>query len=166
MASDCDKEVERIVREGCMMIDDWVFGNTLAEDKYPPLKECLVRIVTDALRIPADCVRMADGRIVKVLGTLPMTADGVVVVPTGLDERPVYLWNNDQWHNHATLIQRADGRWGGEFGQQWRFVEDCYSTREAAEAALGKQCQRCNVIGCTGSPCVGYPEAARGEGGK
>ncbi len=73
------------------------------------------------------------GTVRKVLGTLPLTADGCVIGP--VEGTYARVWNNDQWSNNAELYIRDDGRWGAMFGPQWRPLECCYSTREAAEAA-------------------------------
>ena len=92
-----------------------------------------IALALDAARaVQPGCVRLPDGREPRVLGTLPMTADGVIVIP-GAD--PGLIWNQYQRSIHAPLVCREDGKWGGYFGEQWRFVEDCYSTSAAAEAA-------------------------------
>lgn len=70
-----------------------------------------------------------------IVGGLPKTADGVPVVPS---EDYVY----SQWELEAGLHfleRREDGKFGTWFNGQWRFVEDCYSTRSAAEQAAQKK---------------------------
>ena len=70
-----------------------------------------------------------NGNVRKVLGTLPVTADGCVV---GIGDS---VWNCDQWSNHAKVLYREDSGYGAVFHTQWRPIEVCYSTRSAAEKA-------------------------------
>jgi hypothetical protein len=78
------------------------------------------------------------GRFRKILGTLPITADGVVVVPSEDAE----AWHPDE--TGAGYYERDTGRceWSirrddGGYDYRCRPIEDCYSTRSAAEAAKG-----------------------------
>lgn len=63
----------------------------------------------------------------KVLGTLPITEDGVVVGP----ETIVYWPDGTEalLHDSRAWVPHKDG------GHTYRRITDCYSTREAAEAA-------------------------------
>ena len=79
--------------------------------------------IRDALlsahRVPEGCVRLPDGREVKVLGELPMTADGCVIAHNNI---PV-------WHIDKT---------GQAMCLSYRHINEAlawYSTRAAAEAA-------------------------------
>lgn len=96
----------------------------------------------DAARVPEGYVRTADGVDRKVLGTLPITADGCVpglgasVSWPGYGEEYVY-----DGHVRYSLV------WAASIPVESSTpVRDCYSTREAAEAALAQ------------------PTPARGEG--
>lgn len=70
----------------------------------------------------------ATGVVRTVLGTLPVTADGCVVGDAA------HLWTNNAGEVNAL---RADAIGATEFGEDGDFYEaaECYSTREAAEAA-------------------------------
>ena len=88
----------------------------------------------DAARVPEGCVRTADGVDRKVLGTLPITADGCVpglgasVSWPGYGEEYVY-----DGHVRYSLV------WAASIPVESSTpVRDCYSTREAAEAALAQ----------------------------
>ena len=107
--------------------------NHIPVQRHMELRPILIALLTSHARPAAGFIREATGPDRKVLGTLPVTADGCVLVPdrSGCPT----IWNNDQHRKWAQLTRDDDGAWGGVFDKCWRFVEDCYSTREAAEAA-------------------------------
>ena len=80
----------------------------------------------DRLNPPADHVRLPDGRDVKVLGTLPMTADGYVV---GADA--TIYWSNGAGFIHEMCVDDRLNVTNGMLA----IAGDCYSTRAAAESA-------------------------------
>lgn len=100
-------------------------------DVYPPhpeeaaaaklLREChAAGFITDS------------GEVRKVLGTLPLTADGAIVTPDG------FVWH-DRPHGvigWRVLVMYSNGPHHREFDPEW---SGCYSTREAAEAARGEK---------------------------
>lgn len=96
------------------------------------LPESLATALRDAARVPEGCVRTADGVDRKVLGTLPLTADGCVVMPGEMVYVPDYAfaWTLQPEQTVAVATQDSDGYWRD------MVVGECYSTREAAEAAL------------------------------
>lgn len=85
----------------------------------------ILAIANKPLNPPDGCVRLPDGRDAKVLGTLPITADGCVI---GDDCKVFY----DGGTVCAELFRSANP---GE--SDWRpfHPHKAYSTREAAEAA-------------------------------
>ena len=74
------------------------------------------------------------GVVRKVVGTLPITADGCVA------NIGSFVWNTDQWSNHGKVHMREDDTVGAYFGTQWRPIDVCYSTREAAEPSRKRGC--------------------------
>lgn len=86
--------------------------------------------IAAALAIPPGHVRDEHGVDTKVQGTLARTKDGVIV---GNHTR---VWTLNAGEIHAL---RIDNIGATEFGEDGDFYEagDCYSTREAAEAARG-----------------------------
>jgi hypothetical protein len=92
-------------------------------------KRAVLPLLRSALNPPDGCVRLPDGSEPKVLGTLPMTADGCVV------GNHANLWANDGEVNPMRL--RVDNIGCSDWGDGEDFWEagECYSTREAAEAA-------------------------------
>lgn len=85
------------------------------------LPESFATALRDAARVPKGCVRTADGVDRKVLGTLPITADGCVV---GAGE------------GSRTWTMTEDGVSSFACADGW--YRHRYSTREAAEAALAQ----------------------------
>lgn len=130
-----------------MVSGDWanqaahiIMQNDGIQPSQYPLYEAIVaglaaahaRGMADAARVPEGCVRTADGVDRKVLGTLPITADGCVpglgasVSWPGYGEEYVY-----DGHVRYSLV------WAASIPVESSTpVRDCYSTREAAEAAL------------------------------
>lgn len=74
------------------------------------------------------CVRLPDGRDVKVLGELPMTADGCVV------GNHATLWAADPAETFCMRVDNIGCTDVAESDSFWE-VGQLYSTREAAEAA-------------------------------
>lgn len=106
--------------------------------KYQSAATDLVRNIALALdaarKVPEGCVRLPDGRDVKVLGTLPMTADGCVVAP-GARVHYNFIEGTETLVVFGTFAGQFDC--GMESNSEWTDVRDsdkCYSTREAAEA--------------------------------
>ena len=103
--------------------------------------ECLrimERALTASRKAPEGCVIDDTGTVRKVLGTLPITADGCVVMPGGFVWlMPPHCANpagfgfrvleiGDAGFINTKPRTETDARWS-----------DCYSTRAAAEAAKG-----------------------------
>jgi len=78
-----------------------------------------------ASRPPAGHIMEADGTIRKVLGTLPVTADGCVCG----ELVPLWVWTDDD----GLQPDNSDRLFLADYNGHP--VEYCYSTREAAEAA-------------------------------
>jgi hypothetical protein len=95
-------------------------------------KRAVLPLLRSALNPPEGCVRWPDGSEPRVLGTLPMTADGCVV---GIDSfvwtMPPHCANPAGFGFRVTEIH-ASGPGHRECEPKWG---DCYSTRQAAEAA-------------------------------
>lgn len=88
----------------------------------------LVDAIAAALTVPANHVRDEHGNDMRVLGTLPKTADGVIVgdcatvwITEGPDE-PIASVSLDKCGYSCSI----EGFWP---------IEECYSTRAAALAA-------------------------------
>lgn len=83
-----------------------------------------------SLRAPKGHVIDEEGRVVRVLGTLPMTADGCIV---GNDGRVFASVRMSDWTMEVQEVRPI----------YWQDNEvdssECYSTREAAEAAAKEQ---------------------------
>ena len=86
--------------------------------------------LTAARKAPEGCVIDDKGTVRKVLGTLPITADGCVC---GLGEYSM-------WHRfgseHRSVMICAQWPFGHEYDPASDF-DEVYSTRDAAEAAKG-----------------------------
>jgi hypothetical protein len=80
----------------------------------------------DAARPPAGHIMESDGTVRKVLGTLPVTADGYAV---GKDA--VIYWSNAAGYIHEMHVDERLNVTNGMLA----ISGDCYSTRELAEAA-------------------------------
>lgn len=80
-------------------------------------------------RPPQGCVRLPDGRDVKVLGTLPLTKDGCVVG----NHAELWIWDCEPIKLRADNIGATDVHGDDAFYE----AGECYSTRAAAEAARG-----------------------------
>ena len=82
------------------------------------MPDCIATALRSAAAVPAGCVRDDNGVVRKVLGTLPVTADNMIAGSAAS------LW----WLDHTTVVQHVS--------VLPIRVDDCYSTREAAQAAL------------------------------
>ena len=142
MSSDWAAKKDYVVSATLKRIEGW---RNMDSDARLGVKGCLEDMAESlraAHRVPEGCVRTADGVDRKVLGTLPITADGCVpglgasVSWPGYGEEYVY-----DGHVRYSLV------WAASIPVESSTpVRDCYSTREAAEAALAQ------------------PTPARGEG--
>lgn len=90
--------------------------------------------LTSAANVPEGHVMLPGGRVVKVLGTLPMTADGCVAT----ESQDVFVPENGwparvRWSDEEGWLAECDASGAGD----WRCysVALCYSTREDALAA-------------------------------
>jgi len=82
---------------------------------------------------PPGCVRLPDGRDVKVLGELPMTADGCVF---GINAPAVYSFCPPKTGSVVRVAVQADPEPCSECGaSDFYAARECYSSIEAAEAA-------------------------------
>lgn len=106
-------------------------------------------------RAERDALGIAFGKSVAVqdelraiIDKLPKTADGVPRIPrSDHPSEPDAVWAWIKWPNKnehrlcegLVLNAQDDGEqvefWGGRFAYEYRRVDQCYSTREAAEAA-------------------------------
>lgn len=105
---------------------------TFYDDDGPSMHAAIVRALQAARTPPPGHIIDDAGVVRKVMGTLPMTADGCVVGDAA------HLWTNNAGEVNAL---RADAIGATEFGEDGDFYEaaECYSTREAAEAAKEAQ---------------------------
>ncbi len=71
-----------------------------------------------------------DGNLRKVLGTLPMTADGAIL---GWGSYPLSIIRGHRGIVETYGSANSDQGWSGP--TQWSEPEDCYSTPEAADEA-------------------------------
>lgn len=102
-------------------------------DECPECMDSITTALRAAAAVPAGCVRDDKGVDRKVLGTLPVTADGCVVAPNG------YVWvMPPHCANPAGFGFRVMDISCSFFATPERDIrwQDCYSTREAAQAAL------------------------------
>jgi len=81
-----------------------------------------------------DCTDFEKGPVVRrVLGKLCLTADGAIITPTG------FIWMRRPTFGDVigftSIVMYSSGPNHREFDPKY---SDCYSTREAAEAARGK----------------------------
>lgn len=94
----------------------------------------------EAANIPPDSIMLPDGRVVRVPGTLPMTADECVPTYGGF----VYCPKGGKAHVHETDAYCTDtccwssGCQGDSGSGEHHPFSKCYSTRAAAEAAKEK----------------------------
>lgn len=107
-----------------------VFADPRTWVRSDPIVRQLSAELTRRMTPPEGHVRLPDGKDVKVLGTLPMTADGVVV---GEGASPLWIWTDDDGlQNDGTSRLHLDHY--DDYP-----VEYAYSTHEAAEAARAKE---------------------------
>lgn len=127
------------------MVSDWAMNKAKAivddirfKFNYAPTYEtewtlhAIATALREAARVPEGCVRDDKGVDRKVLGTLPVTADGAVVMVGQMVWPPrrgsaFTLLSN---RTIAIAVPNGDGQWRD------MTVGECYSTREAAQAAL------------------------------
>lgn len=121
------------------LVDAWVTtldtqaGSWLTFDDLLRLRAATESSLRAAAAVPAGCVRDDKGVVRKVLGTLPVTGDGCVVAPNG------YVWvMPPHCANPAGFGFRVMDISSSFFATPERDIrwQDCYSTREAAQAAL------------------------------
>ena len=128
IGSDALKEANMSERdwaaEARELVDAWVTtldtqaGSWLTFDDLLRLRAATEASLRAAAAVPAGCVRDDNGVVRKVLGTLPVTADNMIAGSAAS------LW----WLDHTTVVQHVS--------VLPIRVDDCYSTREAAQAAL------------------------------
>lgn len=116
----------------------WSMIDELRKEKADLQKQ--LAELTRRIEVPAGHIKLDDGRVVKVLGTLPMTADGCLagdgaeLIHKGFDGD---TGPNGQQHQRLSRVQAW--AWNTVRGTTWGCaVLDCYSTREAALAAQAK----------------------------
>lgn len=117
-------------------------GDTAIIATQSPIQSEVLLQELDRLQATIDLCRergfiTPDGEVRKVLGTLPVTKDGVIVMPGGFVWlKPPHCANptgygfrvleiGDGGYINTKPRTETDARWG-----------DCYSTREAMTAAL------------------------------
>jgi hypothetical protein len=96
--------------------------------------------MSEPVKAPPGHIIDDQGNVRKVLGTLPITADGCVIAH---DPPAMYMVGEKGWKRPAPI---GVVRWNSDAGV-WSYVHangagpcsprDCYSTRAAAEAARG-----------------------------
>jgi len=99
-----------------------------AEYAALPARDAEAEGLREAVRVPKGFVRTDDGQLRKVLGTLPILADGAVLGPGG----KAWLTSGAEVEPHMFVCQRPTPI---EYDPSHE-LSDCYSTREAAKAAL------------------------------
>lgn len=105
------------------------------------------RIAENKPKLEPDQILMADGRVVRVLGELPMTADGCVATINGtFFTPPDALTPEDDccgmaaWADGNAPVGKRKGFPVSYIGSDRTWNSDeCYSTREAAEADAKKE---------------------------
>lgn len=128
---------DRDRRDAEALFNEWYKNEGATDTK---LIRSIARALAAARAVPDGHVRLSDGREPKVLGALPMTADGCVFTE----------WS-EVWHPEYPLPSPVKVHWGmAKLGarfyfksnknpmvNEWKDVDPslCYSTREAAEAA-------------------------------
>jgi len=93
----------------------------------------IAKVIRNEATPPPGCVRLPDGRDVKVLGELPMTADGCVF---GINATAVYSFFPPQSGQVVRVAAQSDPEPCSECGaDDFYAARECYSSKEAAEAA-------------------------------
>lgn len=109
------------------LLVDQLIANVYVDDGYKEYQSQdvtnIARAIAAARTAPTGCIIDDKGVVRKVLGTLPVTADGCVA---GMWAE---LWGIDQCN---CAVESTSCTWRP--GHHYRLVE-CYSTRAAAEAA-------------------------------
>lgn len=130
-------------------------NRTVSQVRDPQALEVVRTLAAEVRRlsgsVPAGCVRDEAGADVPFVGTLPRTADNVIVGHGATIHHPVRFRCNDKNHTLVegpsftmVLAEDVDAdrdatrppfvSWGGP-QHDCAGIEECYSTRAAAEAA-------------------------------
>lgn len=130
-------------------------NRTVSQVRDPQALEVVRTLAAEVRRlsgaVPAGCVRDEAGADVPFVGTLPRTADNVIVGHGATIHHPARFRCNDKNHTLVegpsftmVLAEDADAdrdatrppfvAWGGP-QHDCAGIEECYSTRAAAEAA-------------------------------
>lgn len=114
---------------------EWYVDNcTNPEERGRVISELERRISENKPNIPADQIMVHGGRVVKVLGKLPETADGCVAAH-GADVH----WNNPEGHTTDGVVKYYVRTTDSHPSESWVPIRLCFCTREAAEAARAKE---------------------------
>lgn len=117
---------QRFIEQAELVVWNWCVANGIDYPYRKTLAECVAQALSAAATAPAGNVIDDKGVVRRVLGTLPVTADGCVIG----QHADVWFTDDDGVIRNAEVTPPV-----ADSGESSYFLygHDCYSTRESAE---------------------------------